>query len=83
LEKYQQFEQRVQKAEKQAVSFATLYTAIPEPEGLKAIKSSQRPKPRLPDPPYFEKNKAEWRGWKLEMENKFSKDSQVLGNELS
>jgi hypothetical protein len=83
LEKYQQLEQRVQEAEKQAVSFATLYTAIPEPEGLKAIESPQRPKPRLPDPPYFEGNKAEWRGWKLKMENKFSKDSQVLDDELS
>jgi hypothetical protein len=83
LEKYQQLEQRVQEAEKQAVSSVTLYTAIPEPKGLKVIKSPQRPKPRLPDPPYFEENKAEWRGWKLKMENKFSKNSQVLGNELS
>jgi hypothetical protein len=83
LEKYQQLEQRVQEAEKQAVSFATLYTAIPEPKGLKAIKNPQRPKPRLPDPPYFEENKAEWRSWKLKMENKLSEDSQVLGDELS
>jgi hypothetical protein len=83
LEKYQQFEQRVQEAEKQAVSFATPYTVIPEPKGLKAIESPQRPKPRLPDPSYFEEDKAEWRSWKLEMENKLSKDSQVLGNELS
>jgi hypothetical protein len=82
LKKYQQLEQRVQEAEKQAVSSATPYTAIPEPEGLKAIKSPQRPKPRLPDLPYFEKNKAEWRNWKLKMENKLSKDSQILGNEL-
>jgi hypothetical protein len=59
LKKYQQLEQRVQEAEKQAVSFATPYTTIPEPEGLKAIKSPQRPKPRLSDPPYFEENKAE------------------------
>jgi hypothetical protein len=83
LEKYQQLEQRIQEAEKQAVSFATPYTTIPEPKGLKAIKSSQRPKPRLPDPSYFEENKAEWRGWKLEMENKFSKDSQILSDKLS
>jgi hypothetical protein len=83
LEKYQQLEQRVQEAEKQAVSSATPYTAIPEPEGLKAIESPQRPKPRLPDLPYFEGDKAEWRDWKLEMENKLSKDSQILGNELS
>jgi hypothetical protein len=39
LEKYQQFEQRVQEAKKQIVSFAIPYTAISEPEGLKAIKS--------------------------------------------
>jgi hypothetical protein len=39
LEKYQQFEQQVQKAKKQTVSSATLYTVIPEPEGLKAIES--------------------------------------------
>jgi hypothetical protein len=82
LKKYQQLEQRVQKAEKQAVSSAIPYTAIPEPEGLKAIKSPQRPKPRLLDPPYFEENKAEWRGWKLEMENKLSDDSQILDDEL-
>jgi hypothetical protein len=83
LEKYQQLEQQVQEAEKQTVSSATPYTAIPEPEGLKAIESPQRPKPRLSDPPYFEGDKAEWKGWKLEMENKLSKDSQVLDDELS
>jgi hypothetical protein len=59
LEKYQQFEQQIQKAKKQIVSSATLYITIPEPKGLKAIKSPQRPKPRLPNPPYFEKDKAE------------------------
>jgi hypothetical protein len=83
LEKYQQLEQQVQETEKQAVSSAIPYTTIPEPEGLKAIKSPQRSKPRLPDPPYFEGDKAEWRGWKLKMENKLLKDSQVLGDELS
>jgi hypothetical protein len=83
LKKYQQLEQRVQEAEKQTVSFATLYTTIPEPEGLEAIESPQRPKPRLPDFPYFEGNKAEWRGWKLKIENKFSENFQVLGNKLS
>jgi hypothetical protein len=59
LEKYQQLEQQVQKTEKQTVSSATPYTAISEPKGLKAIKSPQRPKPRLPDLLYFEGNKAE------------------------
>jgi hypothetical protein len=59
LKKYQQLKQRVQKAEKQTVSSATPYTTIPEPEGLKAIKSSQRPKPRLSDLPYFKGDKAE------------------------
>jgi hypothetical protein len=49
---------------------------------MKAIKSTQRPKTKLPDPPYFEEDKAEWRSWKLEMENKSLKDSQILNNEL-
>jgi hypothetical protein len=82
LEKYQQLEQRVQEAEKQTVSSAISYIAISKTKGLKAIESPQRPKAGLSDPLYFEGDKAEWRGWKLEIENKLSKDSQILGDEL-
>jgi hypothetical protein len=73
LEKYQQLEQRVQEAEKQTVSFATLYTVISEPKGLKAIENPQKPKPTLSDPPYFEGNKAERKGWKLEIKKNYQR----------
>ncbi|KAF6802564.1 pol-like protein, partial [Colletotrichum plurivorum] len=46
-------------------------------------ESLTRPKPKLPDVPQFDGNRAEWRGWKLEMENKLAEDADALGNELS